>query len=139
MEYSRTQREGVGVRSPQGTTNGAGRSRRVTRAPGTKPAYAFWLIVTGIASVTIIFLMTIGVFRDEFSEATEVLSALASVFAVLGTLIGAYFGVKASSDARQTAEDARQESVAVSRAALARSEPRAGTEALRDVLGDQKH
>lgn len=66
------------------------------------------------------------------------LSALASVFGMIGTLTGAYFGVKASSDARQTAEDARQHSVAVSQAVLARSEPHAGEEALRSFVGDRE-
>jgi hypothetical protein len=139
MEHARQQMEEVDGRKLQGAASGARRIRPMAaEAPSAKPAYSFWLVAIGIASVSVIFLMTVGVFRDEFSEATEVLSALASVFAMIGTLTGAYFGVKASSDARQTAEDARQQSVAVSHAVLARSEPHAGEEALRYVVGDHK-
>lgn len=139
MEHARQQVEESEVRELRGPASGPRRIRpKAAKAPGAKPAYAFWLVAIGITSVSVIFLMTIGVFRNEFREATEVLSALASVFGMIGTLTGAYFGVKASSDARQTAEDARQHSVAVSHAVLARSEPRAGEEALRGFVEDRE-
>ncbi len=139
MEYARRQTEQPEVGELRGVPSGARRIKpAAVKSSGAKPAYAFWLVAIGIASVSLIFLMTIGVFRNEFKEATEVLSALASVFGMIGTLTGAYFGVKASSDARQTAEDARQHSVAVSQAVLARSEPHAGEEALRGFVGDHE-
>lgn len=109
----------------------------VREAETWKPAYAFWLIVIGISSVTVIFVTTMIVFQGQFEQATEVLTGLASVFGVIGTLIGAYFGVKASGDAREAAESARRRSSAVTSKVLARSQPEVAEAALKEATEEQ--
>ena len=44
-------------------------------------------------------------FGTVFDEPDQVLAAFASLFGVIGTLVGTYFGVKASNDARQGAQE----------------------------------
>ena len=43
--------------------------------------------------------------RGVFKEDAQVVAALTSAFAVIGTLVGAYFGIKSSSDARDQVKD----------------------------------
>ena len=44
-------------------------------------------------------------FRDVFENATDVSTVLASLFAVVGTVVGAYFGIKTSGDARDKMQE----------------------------------
>jgi ABC-type transporter lipoprotein component MlaA len=56
-----------------------------------------------------VVVMAIFGFLGVFDEATQVVAALSSAFAVIGTFVGAYFGVKASSEARDTVEKVQRE------------------------------
>lgn len=63
MEYARQQTEEPDAGELRGVPSGARRMKpTAAKASGAKPAYAFWLVAIGIASVSLIFLMTIGVF-----------------------------------------------------------------------------
>jgi hypothetical protein len=68
--------------------------------------YGHLIVVTlGIVAVLMVFLVTMLFTEDLFQDAAEVLAVLTALFGVIGTLVGTYFGVKASSDARQGAQD----------------------------------
>ena len=77
------------------------------------PAYAFWIVVVGIGAVTFVFVLSMIFFglvrRDVFDTPDQVIAALTSLFGVVGTLVGTYFGIKASGDARSGLEQARQD------------------------------
>ncbi len=86
---------------------------RAGQATGSTPAWSYFLVRIAILSVTgaFIFVMGlfafIGVFNSE--NAANITAALGSLFGVVGTLVGAYFGIKASSDAQDSsAATARQ-------------------------------
>ncbi len=57
-----------------------------------------------LLAVLIAFLAIMLSFGSVFDDPNQVLAAFASLFGVIGTLVGTYFGVKASSDARLGAE-----------------------------------
>lgn len=69
---------------------------------------SFFIVAWGILAVLIAFLAIMLSFGTVFDEPNQVLAAFASLFGVIGTLVGTYFGVKASSDARQGAQDLAQ-------------------------------
>ena len=72
---------------------------------------AYRLLLTAILCVSVMFVtvMMIFGFLGVFNEATQVVAALSSAFAVIGTLVGAYFGIKASSEARDTVEKVQRQ------------------------------
>jgi hypothetical protein len=73
---------------------------------GGQMEYGHLIVVTlGIVAVLMVFLVTMLFTEDLFQDAAEVLAVLTALFGVIGTLVGTYFGVKASSDARQGAQD----------------------------------
>ena len=72
---------------------------------GGELEFGHLIVVTlGILSVLIVFLITMLFTADLFNEPAEVLAILTALFGVIGTLVGTYFGIKASSDATLTAQ-----------------------------------
>jgi len=62
------------------------------------------IVTLGIVAVLVAFLVTMLFSADLFQRTAEVLAILTAVFGVIGTLVGTYFGIKASTDATQTAQ-----------------------------------
>ena len=101
-----------GVNQPQG---GAAETNQTQKPMDDKTtsAWSYYLVRLAILSVTIAFVAimilfaAIGVFDQENSA--NITAALSSLFGIVGTLVGAYFGIKASSDAQDSsAATARQ-------------------------------
>jgi hypothetical protein len=67
-----------------------------------EPAYGMWVTLAGVGAVTAITI--VAVFR--YDNAASIATALGPVTAVIGTLIGAYFGLRGSSLAQQNANAA---------------------------------
>jgi hypothetical protein len=70
--------------------------------------YAMWVILAGLGAMTAV---TIGALV-RYPDPTAIVTALGPVTGVIGTLVGAYFGLRGSSLAQQhanTAETARVE------------------------------
>jgi hypothetical protein len=67
-------------------------------------AWSFWLVFSAIGWVTAAFLIVMLVYSrlDIFDKdnAANITAALSSLFGIVGTLVGAYFGIKASADAQ---------------------------------------
>src|SRR5688572_16866119 len=69
-----------------------------TKAKGgdsrTTDPLAYRLVVTAILCVSILFIVVMVFFgwRGVFKEDAQVVAALTSAFAVIGTIVGAYFG-----------------------------------------------
>jgi hypothetical protein len=72
---------------------------------------AYRLVLTAILCVSGMFVVVMAIFGflGVFDEATQVVAALSSAFAVIGTLVGAYFGIKSSSEARDSVEKSSSE------------------------------
>jgi hypothetical protein len=62
------------------------------------PPYAFLVVVVALTLASIVFVIVMLTFREVFAEAALVTTALSTLFGIFGTVVGAYFGIKSSSD-----------------------------------------
>jgi hypothetical protein len=62
--------------------------------------YGLWVVFAGLA----VILAAFGAALVAFSEAADVSTALAPVTGVVGTIVGAYFGVQAGAAGKEKAE-----------------------------------
>jgi hypothetical protein len=74
--------------------------------PHRSPPYAFYVAAIAILSASIIFGLSMWVFGDLFKSASTVTSALGSLFTLIGTIVGAYFGIKVSNDTSERSQGA---------------------------------
>ena len=73
---------------------------------GLRLRYGFWIIITG---VVLVFLITLtSTFR--WPEVTSVARVVGAVASLVGTVVGAYFGVQVGSVGKERAEAARERS-----------------------------
>jgi hypothetical protein len=77
------------------------------------------VVLVALLAVSIGAIWVLAFYKDVFTTATDVTTLLGSWFTVVGTLVGAYFGIKASSDATdknlgaiQTAQNTTNQSLA---------------------------
>jgi len=76
--------------------------------PKSKP-YAFWVaaIALGVALLSFVLVMIIvAFFGDRLQDVAAVTGALGSLFTLIGTVVGAYFGIKVSNDTADRAQSA---------------------------------
>src|SRR5215208_8494849 len=77
--------------------------------------WSFYLVVVAILSVTIAFLIIMVLYSRlkifDQENAANITAALSSLFGIVGTLVGAYFGIKASSDAQDKSAETAQRAV----------------------------
>ncbi len=73
------------------------RRRTGERSRYGKPPLRVFVAALALVLISITFLFTMLMFRDVFQEATAVIAALSSLFTVVGTVLGTYFGIKVSS------------------------------------------
>jgi hypothetical protein len=66
-----------------------------------QPPYTFWLVITALLLLAVTFLLVVFLMFQSgiIVDTGQVVVALASFFAVVGTLVGTYFGIKSSRDA----------------------------------------
>jgi hypothetical protein len=64
----------------------------------------FFIVASGLAAVLIGFLFML-LFLDRFANGDQALGFLTALFGVITGLVGTYFGVKQSADAREGAEE----------------------------------
>ena len=85
----------------QGRESGAQQQRTEATARGAdregRP-YAFYLVALAIVTISVTFVATMAIFATSLQQAAEVTTSLTSLFTVIGTVVGAYFGIKVSSD-----------------------------------------
>jgi hypothetical protein len=92
----------------QHTTQREGASTTKEELPQSKP-YAFWVaaIALGVALLSFVLTMIIvAFFGDQLEDAAVVTGALGSLFTLIGTVVGAYFGIKVSNDTADRAQSA---------------------------------
>jgi hypothetical protein len=65
---------------------------------------SLYVVVLGISAVVFGFLVIL-LFADRFGDLSSALGFLTALFGAITGLVGTYFGVKSSSDARQGAQD----------------------------------
>ena len=83
--------------------------------------YGFWIIITGFALVFVITL--ISSFR--WAEVTSVATVVGAVASLVGTVVGAFFGVQVGAVGKERADAARERSEEGIKAALSMLPPEA--------------
>jgi len=82
---------------------------------GSTGAWSYFLVRNAIFSVTVAFVFVMGLFAFlgvfDSKNAANITAALGSLFGVVGTLVGAYFGIKASSDAQDNSAATAKQAV----------------------------
>ncbi|MDQ3792916.1 MAG: hypothetical protein M3341_09845 [Actinomycetota bacterium] len=71
------------------------------------------------------------IFEDRFEDAGEVTTGLSTLFGIFGTVIGAYFGIKASNDTAERSQDAIEKATQTANRDLAELPPDVG----RQIMG----
>jgi hypothetical protein len=66
--------------------------------PTTSPPWNMIVVLVALILVSVGAIVVLVVYRGLFENATDITTVLGSWFTVVGTLVGAYFGVKAASD-----------------------------------------
>ncbi len=79
---------------------------RANDEPTRTPPYAFFVAALAIGAACIVFVLSMWIFGDLFENATTVIAALGSLFTLIGTIVGAYFGIKVSNDTSERAQGA---------------------------------
>jgi uncharacterized protein YacL len=67
--------------------------------------YGFWIVIAGFTVVLGIFITAIF----KWNTASDIAAVVSSSTGVIGTIVGAYFGVQVGSAGRDKAESAREE------------------------------
>jgi hypothetical protein len=65
--------------------------------------YGFWLVLSGLVIMGIVFVVAIL----KWTAAADVAAAVGSLTGVVGTIVGAFFGVQAGASGKEKAEAAR--------------------------------
>jgi hypothetical protein len=83
--------------------------------------YGFWIIITGF---TLVFLITI-ISSFRWAEVTSVATVVGAVASLVGTVVGAFFGVQVGAVGKERADAARERSEEGIKAALSMLPPEA--------------
>ena len=93
---------------PQGTkprTDAEQGNEKVSAPPEQTSPWAFYVVIVAFLCVTLVFLV-VWLFPTPkiFTQSSQVIAVLSSTFGIIGTLVGTYFGIKTTGDARDTLE-----------------------------------
>ncbi len=86
--------------------------------------YAFYVAAIAIGSACLVYFLSMWAFGDLFKDASTVLGSL---FTLIGTVAGAYFGIKVSNDTSQRAQGAIERAHGRTEEASLRAEQAHGT------------
>jgi hypothetical protein len=67
--------------------------------------YGFFLVLAAILVVALMYSVTMVILRDQIAPSTAI-GAMSAAFAVIGTLVGTYFGIKAGLDGQDKVKEA---------------------------------
>jgi len=75
-----------------------------TDTPQPAKPWGFFLVLAAIVVVALMYSVTMVILRDDIAPATAI-GAMSAAFAVIGTLVGTYFGIKAGLDGQDKVRD----------------------------------
>jgi hypothetical protein len=119
------------VRQPPGQavqTTDQGAADQTTPAP-----YGFYLAALTLVLISLITVSAMLIFKGLFENATDVTTVLGSLFAVVGTVVGTYFGIKTSGDTRDKLQGSIDKANETANRALAELDPESGRRVVRDT------
>jgi hypothetical protein len=86
------------VREGSSATTGSTTEQQPQEEEPKSPPYNFRVVAIVLILASLVFIVTMVAFAGLFKEATEVTTALGSLFTLMGTVVGAYFGIKSTQD-----------------------------------------
>jgi hypothetical protein len=73
--------------------------------PAQTTPWAFYVVIIAFLCVTLVFLVVwLYPTPKIFTRSSQVIAVLSTTFGIIGTLVGTYFGIKTTGDARDTVE-----------------------------------
>lgn len=109
----------TGVSSNVGSTGAA-----LTEDPKAK--YGFWIVIAGLGSVIVLYIGTIitfAILSTADTLANNVVAAMGAITGVIGSLVGAYFGVQVGASGKETSDAAAVQSSALAQGAMSQLDP----------------
>jgi multidrug efflux pump subunit AcrA (membrane-fusion protein) len=110
-------------------------------------AWSFWLVFSAIGWVTAAFLIVMLVYSRlevfDKNNVANITAALSSLFGIVGTLVGAYFGIKATTDAQGKVENSHSQALATNRQTTAGAQQataaaaKQATDSVREAMSQQ--
>jgi hypothetical protein len=76
----------------------------------TRPL-GFWLVLAALFVVAIIYSVTMLTIGSQIRSPATAIGAMTTAFAVIGTLVGTYFGIKAGLDGQDKVKDAANRTI----------------------------
>jgi hypothetical protein len=96
--------------------------------PQTSPPWNMIVVLAALVLVSIVAIVVLLYYRSVFTSATDVTTLVGSMFTVVGTVVGAYFGVKATGDVTDKAQGAIETANNLANQALAKLPPEIASE-----------
>ena len=99
----------------------------------TKARYGFWIVIAGLGSVIVLYIGTIITFAILSSAdtlANNVVAAMGAITGVIGSLVGAYFGVQVGASGKETSDAAAAQSSALAQGAMSQLNPQQAQDAI---------
>ena len=96
------------------------------------PPYPFYTVTIALALASVVFVLVMLIFKGKFEDTALVTPGLSTLFGIFGTVIGAYFGIKASNDTAERSQSAIEKANQTANRTLAQLPPDVGKQILRE-------
>lgn len=73
--------------------------------PQRSAAWGFWLVLAAILVIALVYAVTMLTIGKEIKTSATAIGAMTTVFTVIGTLVGTYFGIKAGLDGQDKVKE----------------------------------
>jgi len=93
-------------------------------ADATRLKYGFYIVIGGLGSVIVLYIATIIIFANLTPEtlANNVVACMGAITGVIGSLVGAYFGVQLGSAGKEASDASAAQNAALASAAMGQIE-----------------
>jgi hypothetical protein len=105
-------------------------------ADAARAKYGFYIVIGGLVSVIVLYIATIIIFANLTPEnlANNVVACMGAITGVIGSLVGAYFGVQLGSAGKEASDAAAAHNAALATAAMGQIEdPQKSTAAIENA------
>jgi hypothetical protein len=106
------------------TTGQAGQTTDQGPTVPTSGPWNMYVVLVALILVSVGAVLVLLTYRSVFDSATDVTTVLGSWFTVVGTIVGAYFGIKATSDANAQSQGTILSATNTTNQALGALDPR---------------
>jgi hypothetical protein len=105
---------------PAGGSSDVG-SNGASTTEDPKVKYGFWIVIAGLGSVIVLYIITIitfAILSTADTLANNVVASMGAITGVIGSLVGAYFGVQLGASGKEASDAAAAQSSALAQGAM---------------------